>query len=126
EPVVFPEDTGGGKPAKYYVDDVEVTVATERVQYLDADGKLITESLKDYTRKTLQNEFQSLNDFLTKWNETDRKQAVLDELFSKGVFLHELSDQVGNDYDAFDLICHVAFDQPPLTRQERANSVKKR
>jgi type I restriction enzyme R subunit len=126
EPVVFPEDTGGGKPAKYYVDDVEVTVATERVQYLDAEGKLITESLKDYTRKTIQKEFQSLDDFLNKWNETDRKQAILDELSSKGVFLHELSDQVGNNYDAFDLICHIAFDQPPLTRQERANNVKKR
>ena len=126
EPVVFPEDTGGGKPAKYYVDDVEVIVATERVQYLDAEGKLITESLKDYTRKTIQKEFQSLDDFLNKWNETDRKQAVLDELSSKGVFLHELSDQVGNNYDAFDLICHIAFDQPPLTRQERANNVKER
>ena len=126
EPVVFPEDAGGSKPAKYYVDDVEVTVATERVQYLDAEGKLITESLKDYTRKALHKEFQSLDDFLAKWNETDRKQAILEELSSKGVFLHELSEQVGNDYDAFDLICHVAFDQPPLTRQERANNVKKR
>ena len=88
KPVVFPEGPeGGSKPTRYYVDDVEVTVATERVQYLDAEGKLITESLKDYTRKTVKKSFDSLDAFLTKWNETDRKQAILDELAAKGVFL---------------------------------------
>ncbi|PWT83142.1 MAG: restriction endonuclease [Acidobacteria bacterium] len=126
EPIVFPESPGGQKPTKYYVDDVEVTVATERVQYLDADGKLISESLKDYTRKKLTSEFASLDSFLTKWNKADRKQAVVDELASKGVFFNELAEEAGNTYDAFDLICHVAFDQPPLTRRERADNVKKR
>jgi type I restriction enzyme, R subunit len=127
EPVVFPDGPdGGSKPTRYYVDDVEVTVATERVQYLDAEGKLITESLKDYTRKTVKKSFDSLDSFLTKWNETDRKQAILDELAAKGVFLSELSEQAGNNYDAFDLICHIVFDQPPLTRRERADNVKKR
>jgi type I restriction enzyme R subunit len=127
KPVVFPDGPEGeSKPARYYVDDVEVTVATERVQYLDAEGKLITESLKDYTRKTVKKSFESLDAFLTKWNETDRKQAILDELAAKGVFVHELSEQAGKNYDAFDLICHVVFDQPPLTRRERADNVKKR
>ena len=102
------------------------TVATERVQYLDADGKLITESLKDYTRKTIKASFHSLNDFLTKWNELIASKRSLDELAAKGVFLQELSEQAGNNYDAFDLICHVVFDQPPLTRRERADNVKKR
>ena len=127
KPVVFPDGPeGGSKPTRYYVDDVEVSVATERVQYLDAEGKLITESLKDYTRKTVKKSFDSLDAFLTKWNETDRKQAILDELAAKGVFLSELSEQAGNNYDAFDLICHIVFDQPPLTRRERADNVKKR
>lgn len=127
DPVVFPDETpGGGKPAKYFVDNVEVTVATERVQYLDADGKLITESLKDYSRKTIQQAYASLDAFLHVWNEADRKQVILEELASKGVFFDELAEQVGNGYDAFDLICHVAFDQPPLTRRERAENVKKR
>nr|MBA3607214.1 restriction endonuclease [Chthoniobacterales bacterium] len=127
DPVVFPDETaGGGKPAKYYVDNVEVTVATERVQYLDADGKLITESLKDYSRKTIQQAYASLDAFLHVWNDADRKQVILEELASKGVFFDELAEQVGNGYDAFDLICHVAFDQPPLTRRERAENVKKR
>jgi len=113
-------------PRKYYVDDVEVTVATERVQYLDEHGKLITESLKDYTRKTVRQAYTSLNAFLNAWNDAGRKQAIVEELANHGVFLEELAEQVGRDYDAFDLVCHVAFDQPPLTRRERAEKVKKR
>jgi len=107
DPIDIGLDGDGHRPTKYYVDDVEVIVATERVQYLGADGKLITESLKDYTRKTVQKEYQSLDAFLTKWNGTDRKHAIVEELANRGVFLDELADQVGNDLDAFDLICHV-------------------
>ena len=125
------EDSGGGleggtRPVKYYVDNVEVRVATERVQYLDESGKLITESLKDYSRKTVRKEFASLDEFLTVWNDAEKKQAILEELSTKGVFLDELAEQVGRDYDAFDLVCHIAFDAPPLTRKERAEKVKKR
>jgi type I restriction enzyme R subunit len=105
---------------------VPVTVATERVQYLDEHGRLITESLRDYSRKTLLGAYASLDAFLTAWNHADRKEAILEELAHKGLFLDELSETVGRDYDAFDLICHVAFDQPPLTRQERAKQVRKR
>jgi type I restriction enzyme R subunit len=120
------EGPGGDPPTKYYVDNVLVRVATERVQYLDESGKLITESLKDYSRKTVRKEFASLDAFLTVWNDAEKKQAILEELATKGVFLDELAEQVGRDYDAFDLICHVAFDAPPLTRKERAEKVKKR
>jgi type I restriction enzyme, R subunit len=119
-------DGGGVPPTKYYVDNVEVRVATERVQYLDASGKLISESLKDYSRKTVRKEFSSLDEFLSVWNDAEKKQAILEELAAKGVFLDELAEQVGRDYDAFDLVCHVAFDAPPLTRKERADKVKKR
>ena len=111
---------------KYYVDDVEVTIASERVQYLDANGKLITESLKDYTRKTVRQAYTSLDAFLTGWRDADRKQVIIEELASQGVFLDELAEQVGKGFDAFDLVCHIAFDQPPLTRRERAERVKKR
>ena len=111
---------------RYYIDDVEVRVVTERVQYLDADGMLITESLRDYSRKTLRKAYASLDAFLNAWNDAERKQVILEELVAQGVFLDELAEQVGRDYDAFDLICHVAFDQPPLTRQERAEKVRKR
>jgi type I restriction enzyme R subunit len=108
------------------VDDVEVVVATERVQYLDAEGRLITESLKDYTRRTVRRSYASLDDFLTAWNAADRKQAIVDELVGQGVFVDELAQQVGRDFDAFDIVCHVAFDRPPRTRRERAENVRKR
>jgi len=126
--IIDPPGPGGGGPGitRYVVDNVEVTVATERVQYLDADGKLITESLTDYTRKTVLSAYTSLDEFLAVWNDAERKQVILEELAAKGVFLDELSEQVGRDYDAFDLICHVVFDRPPLTRRERAEEVKKR
>ncbi len=125
DPPIIGDPPGPGT-TKYYVNNVEVRVATERVQYLDASGKLITESLKDYSRKTVRQDYASLNDFLTVWNDAEKKQAILEELAAKGVFLDELAEQVGRQYDAFDLVCHVAFDQPPLTRKERAEKVKKR
>ncbi len=117
---------GGTRPPRYFVDNVEVRVATERVQYLDEHGKLITESLKDYSRKALRKAYTSLDQFLTCWNDAKKKQAVLEELAAKGVFLDELAELVGRDYDAFDLVCHVAFDAPPRTRKERAAQVKRR
>jgi type I restriction enzyme R subunit len=122
DPPIFGDPPGPGT-TKYYVNNVEVRVATERVQYLDASGKLITESLKDYSRKTVRQDYASLNVFLTAWNGAEKKQAILEELAAKGVFLDELAEQVGRQYDAFDLVCHVAFDQPPLTRKERAERV---
>lgn len=110
---------------KYFVDDVGVEVVTERTQYYGPDGKLITESLKDYTRKTMLKDFESLDSFLKHWNEAEKKQAIIAELEEKGVLLDALSEEVGKDFDPFDLICHVAFDQPPLSRKERAEKVKK-
>jgi type I restriction enzyme R subunit len=101
-------------------------VVNERVQYLDADGKLITESLRDYSRKTILAAYTSLEVFLSAWMAAERKQAILEELSSQGVFLDELSEQFGRDMDAFDLICHIAFNQPPLTRRERTEKVRKR
>jgi type I restriction enzyme R subunit len=103
-----------------------MSVALERVQYLDESGRLITESLIDYTRKTVLKNYASLNDFLTAWNDAEKKQAVLEALATQGVFLDELAEQVGKDFDPFDLVCHIAFDRPPLTRRERADNVKKR
>lgn len=115
----------GSKVRKYVVSNVEVKVAAERVQYFDANGKLITESLKDYTKKTLSKEFASLDDFLTKWTKSEKKQVIIEELSNQGIFFEALADEVGKDCDPFDLLCHVAWDMPPLTRKERAEQVKK-
>ncbi len=111
---------------RYVVANVEVKVVGERVQYFDGDGKLITASLKDYTRQTVTKEFASLDDFLKRWSSADKKQAIVDELAQEGVFFEALADEIGIDCDPFDLLCHVAWDMPPLTRRERAENVKKR
>ncbi len=113
-------------PRKYYVNNVSVSVIGERIQYYGNDGKLITESLRDYTKKTVQKEFESLDRFLQRWTSSEQKQAVIKELEEQGLLLDALADEVGKDFGAFDLICHVAFDQPPLTRRERAENVRKR
>src|SRR6056297_125429 len=110
---------------KYYVDDVEVHLINERVQYYDKDGKLVTEYLVDYTRKNIREHYDTLNDFIRKWNSQEKKQAIIDELKNQGIFLDELKEEVDKDMDEFDLICHIAYDQPPLTRRERAENVKK-
>ncbi len=114
------------QPRKYHVKDVEVRVLNERVQIFDKDGKLVTESLKDYTKKTVNEEFKSLDNFLQKWKKADQKSALIKEMIEHGILLHELSQEVGKDFDEFDLICHVAYDKKPLTRKERINKVKKR
>lgn len=111
---------------KYRVSGVTVRKIAERVQYYGTDGKLVTESFKDYTRNTVKKCFSSLDDFTRKWQDSERKQVIIDELESEGVIWQALEEEVGKDMDPFDLICHVVFDQPPLTRKERANNVKKR
>lgn len=124
--------TGGEGRVKYVLDDIDVQVAVERSQYLDADGKLITEDyrvlLKEDIKKSLQAQFGSLTDFLRRWSEAERKQAILEELKDLGIPLEVLQQAVSNgeQLDAFDLVAHVAFNQKPLTRRERANQVKKR
>jgi type I restriction enzyme R subunit len=120
------EPSGGGRRQKYTVDNVPVTVVAEQVQYYDEGGKLVTESLRDYTRSRVRKQFTSMDSFLQAWNKADRKAAILVELQARGVFLDAVAEEVGRDYDAFDLIAHVAFGQPPLTRRERAENVKKR
>jgi type I restriction enzyme R subunit len=119
-------DGDGERRQKVYVDGVRASVIAERVEYLDENGRLVTESLRDFTKKALKKRFVSLNDFLRKWNAAERKQVIIEELASEGLPLEPLAEEVGKDLDPFDLICHVAFDKPPLTRRERAENVRKR
>ncbi|MBI3145480.1 MAG: DEAD/DEAH box helicase family protein [Pseudogulbenkiania sp.] len=134
-PPAWPDIRGDGKGvgepmAKYVVSGETVKVLAERVQFLGPDGKLITESLTDYTRQCVQKQFASLDSFLRRWHQAERKKAIIDELAAHGVFWDELqqdvSNKLGYELDPFDLICHIVYDQPPLSRQERALQVKKR
>lgn len=114
------------RPRKYYVSDVKVEILAERVQYYHAEKGLVSTSLKDFSKQNLQKTYTTLDDFLGKWNAADQKKAIITELTENGVFIEELKKQVGKDLDPFDLICHVAFDMPPMSRADRANNVKKR
>lgn len=147
EPVVIHEPSGDDSPVppdplpptddpdeidepegiyKIRVSGVDVRIIYERVEYLGDDGKMVTESYRDYSRKNILKEFASLDDFLKKWNSEKKKATIINLLAEYGIELSKLAQEVGKDYGDFDLICHIAFDQPPLTRRERANNVKKR
>lgn len=136
DPIVPPDppvnDGEGEEPEnpettrKYVFNNVEVNIVAERVEYIGSDGKLVTESYRDFSKKQIKEEFASLDEFLTNWNSAEKKKVIIDLLEEHGVIVENLAEAVGKDFSEFDLICHVAFDQPPLTRKERANNVKKR
>ena len=125
DPVSWPDDDPVGGRVKYYVSGVEVRIVSERVEYYSGNGQLVTESLTDYTRKNILGEYDTLDRFLNAWKAEDRKQAIIDALKEHGVFLDELRQESGQfDMSDFDLICHIAYDAPPLTRSERARKVR--
>ena len=126
DPVVAEPAPPLGRQRKVTVNGVEVTIVKERVQYLGEDGKVITESLRDYTRKNIRRAYASLDDFLATWKQAEAKRALLEMLEGHGVFFAALQEEIGSALDPFDLICHVAYDRPALTRRERAEQVKKR
>ena len=117
---------GGLKKTKIYVDGVSAEIVAERVEYLDENGKLVTESLRDFTKAALKRRFTNLEEFLQRWKVAERKQAIIEEIEDGGLPLDAIREEVGKDLDPFDLILHVAFDRKPLTRRERAENVKKR
>ncbi|MEM7487142.1 MAG: DEAD/DEAH box helicase family protein [Bacteroidota bacterium] len=137
EEIEFPEEgdypaiEGGGhiinEPSgKIRINGVPVKIINERIQYLGIDGKIITESLRDYTKNNITKQFKTLDKFLNHWNQAEKKEAIIQELEEQGIFFDLLKEEVGKDFDPFDLICHLAFEAKPLTRKERANNVKKR
>lgn len=126
QPVIFDPPIGpGGSPVKYRVRGVPVKILNERVQYYDKDGKLITESIKDYSKRNILEEYATLDEFLRAWSSADKKKAIIEELQERGVLLDALKEQSGKDFDDFDLILHIAYDKKPLTKRERVNQVKK-
>jgi type I restriction enzyme R subunit len=115
----------GGPGRKYYIKGKPVRVLTERIEYLDDNGKLVTESLRDYSRRTVREHYASLDAFLRRWRGEERKATIISELAEEGLLLEPLQEELGLELDPFDLICHIAYDQPPLSRRERAARVQK-
>ncbi|QCK85227.1 DEAD/DEAH box helicase [Phreatobacter aquaticus] len=127
------EDAPGGDGSddepgvtKIRISGVDAQIIAEQIQYVGPDGQLITESYREFARKQIISEYRSLDQFIQKWRVSDRKKAIIDELEEHGIVLSNLADEVGKDIGDFDLLCHIAYDQPPLTRRERAEKVKKR
>lgn len=116
----------GAKRAKVYVNGVDVSILITQELHFDVNGKLVTKSLKDYSKEIINSQFASLKEFLSRWNDANKKAAIIKELEEHGLLVEALQEAVNKEVDLFDLVCHVAFDQPPLTRKERANNVKKR
>jgi type I restriction enzyme R subunit len=115
----------GERRQKYYIKGKPVRVLTERIEYLDENGKLVTESLRDYSRRTVREHYASLDAFLRRWRGEERKATIIQELAEEGLLLEPLQEELGLQLDPFDLICHIAYDQPPLSRRERAARVQK-
>ena len=115
---------------KYIVDEngCDVHIIGKRVEVYDIDGKLLRqESIVDYTKSNILGKYASLDNFILKWTSEEKKDAIRELLKQQGIDLEQMkADQEMTDVDDFDFICHIAYDQKPLTRRERANNVKKR
>lgn len=109
---------------RFVVDGVTVQIINKRVQYFNGDGILVTESITDYTKRSVVNEYATLDGFLKRWREVERKTVIIEELSERGVSFDLLEEEIGHGYDPFDLLCHVAFDRRPMTRRERADAVR--
>ncbi len=116
---------GGSQKEKIYVNGVEVKILNEQVSFIDERGKLITQSLKDYTKQNILKRYSTIDDFLNEWRNVDQKLALMGELENQGILLHELIDEVGGNIDPFDLVLHIAYGHRPIARKERAEKLKK-
>ena len=121
-----PKENESTKREKIYIAGVDVSILSERKQFLDSNGKLITTSLKEYTKNGILTSYHSLDNFLQAWNDAEKKRVIIEELENQGLSFAELKEEIKSDLDIFDLICHIAWDAPALTRKERAENVRKR
>ena len=120
------DDKIAEKREKVYVAGVSVSILNERMQYLDPSGKLITTTLREFTRQGILNKYRDLQTFLQEWNAAEKKKAIIEELEKQGIIAENLQEEIKKDLDIFDLVCHIAYDAPALTRKERAENVRKR
>lgn len=113
------------KSTKFRVNDVDVIILSEKVQYYDRDGKLVTEDLIDYTKRNILSEYNNIDIFVEEWKNAKRKTELIEELFEKGVLLDALRDESQSIYDDFDIILNIAYEKECLTKKERVEKVRK-
>ncbi len=124
-----PDAEPQNKRQKIVVNGQQIRIQTEIVSVLGADGKTLeATNVIDFTRRSICQHYATLADFLLRWSKAERKQAIVDELQEENVLIDAVreANPALNESDIFDVICHVAYGQKPLTRNERANNVRKR
>jgi len=124
ESVYMPDNKETSSRVIYTISGQKVEIVGERVQIIDSNGKLITESLTDYTRKNILGEYATLDEFLQKWSTAKQKYYILDEMVEKGIPIYELGEQFGEDVDMFDVIMHIAYGKKSLGRKTRAEKAR--
>jgi type I restriction enzyme R subunit len=114
-------------PRKYYVEKGKVGIATHLTQDIGADGKqLRATEFRDYTGEVVRSLFMDMADFRHGWTDPGRRTEILSELAGKGIDVAEAGEAFGNtEADPFDLLCHIAWNAPVLTRKERAARLRK-
>lgn len=110
---------------KVYIKGVDVSILNETVKYYDADGKLITESIMDYSKKNLKRLYENYDGFEQSWYRADSKQEFLDHLISEGIMVDAVLEKINNnDIDIFDVLSNMAYDKEALTKKNRIEKVK--
>lgn len=104
-----------------------VEIIHKTVSVYDTNGKLLRqESIVDYTKENIRGEYATLDAFIREWRKDPKKDKIQSILLERGIDIKQLKKEQGmEEVDDFDFICHIAFNQKPLTRKERAENVKK-
>ncbi len=113
------------RPPVFKLSGVPYAVVKEQIQYLGPDGKLLTQSLTDFTKKNILTHYPTLDSFFNAWQSAERRQVIIDQIDASGIPLEELQKQIGSEFDLFDLIMHVAYDKKMMKKNDRIEAVRR-
>ena len=116
-------DVEDGESRKIYIKDVPVSILNETIKYYDADGKLITESIVEYSGKNLKRIYEKYEDFEQEWYKADSKKDFLNYLFNEGVMVDALYDKANDNIDIFDILSNMAYGEEVISKEDRIQKV---
>ncbi len=117
-------DIEDGQSKKVYINNVPVSIINETVKYYDADGKLITESIVEYSGRNLKRVYERYEDFEQEWYRADSKKDFLNHLFNEGVMIDALYDKANDNIDIFDILSNMAYGTEVVSKEDRIEKVK--
>jgi type I restriction enzyme R subunit len=117
----------GVRCRKFYFDGGQVEIAAELAYELDSNGKqLRVVKLTDYTAERVRTLCASPDELRARWADAGQRADIIQQLAERGIDFQQVAAQAGKpDADPFDLLCHLAFNAPVLTRRQRADRMKK-